>query len=109
MARVEGHGGFANARLIRRGRRNNGRQPLLWPTMRGKLPTQLWREIYKSAVYLYNRTPKYSHKWESPYEKLTGKPAQQHLRAYGCKAFAMTTTAQEKKQRLGKLDPRAWI
>ncbi|KJZ68647.1 hypothetical protein HIM_10513 [Hirsutella minnesotensis 3608] len=78
--------------------------------MTGKLPHQLWREICKAAVYLNNRTPKYRHKWRSPYEAVTGrKPGQEHLRAYGCKVFALTPDAREKRQRLKKLDPRAWI
>ena len=34
----------------------------------GKLPHNLWREIVASAAYLYNRTPKYSLGWKSPYE-----------------------------------------
>ena len=78
--------------------------------MRGKLPTALWREVVQAAVYLYNRTPRYNNKWKSPYEALfKRKPAQEHLRAYGCKAFAMTTTAKRKQQRLKRLDPKAWI
>ncbi|XP_044723699.1 integrase core domain-containing protein [Hirsutella rhossiliensis] len=78
--------------------------------MGGELPTQLWREIYRAAVYLNNRTPKSGQKWKSPYENVTGKkPPLEHLRAYGCKAFAMTTTAQKKAERLKKLNPRAWI
>jgi len=37
------------------------------------------------------------------------KPQQTHLRAYGCKAFSMTKTAQEKEMRLQNLNPNAWI
>ncbi|KJZ70650.1 hypothetical protein HIM_09970 [Hirsutella minnesotensis 3608] len=60
--------------------------------MRGKLPTDLWVEITKAATYLNNRTPKYRIRWKTPYERLYGhKPAQEHLRAYGCKVFAMTS------------------
>ena len=69
--------------------------------MGGQLPTMLWREVTQAAVYLYNRTPRYSNKWKSPYESLFNrKPAQEHLRAYGCKVFAMTTAAKRKEQRL---------
>ena len=32
------------------------------------LPHALWREIIATAVYLYNRTPKHSLNWKSPYE-----------------------------------------
>jgi hypothetical protein len=37
------------------------------------------------------------------------KPDQTHLYAYGCKAYAMTATAQKKEQRLQRLNPKAWI
>jgi len=78
--------------------------------MTGELPTQLWREIVKAAVYLNNRTPKYNKGWKSPYERFFGrKPAQEHLKAYGCKAFAMTTDAKKKANRLKRLNPKAWI
>ncbi|XDG02528.1 hypothetical protein ABKA04_002143 [Annulohypoxylon sp. FPYF3050] len=87
-----------------------------------KLPTFLWPEVYRSAVYLYNRTPKYIYDWKSPYERLhtftakrdgssvtERKPMQAHLRVYGCKAFAMTPDAQLKRNRLQRLNPRAWV
>lgn len=87
-----------------------------------RLPAYLWLEIFRAAVYLYNRTPKYIYKWQSPYERLytflaerdgvvseRSKPDQRHLRVYGCKAFAMTTEAQRKSNRLERLKPRAWI
>ena len=78
--------------------------------MRGKLPSSLWPEISRAAVYLYNRSPKYMYQWRSPYELFYAmKPAQEHLRAYGCKAFAMTTDALKKAKRSRKLDPKAWI
>ncbi|KAF7567722.1 hypothetical protein PtrM4_143130 [Pyrenophora tritici-repentis] len=32
------------------------------------LPWELWPEITRAAVYLYNRTPNYPNKWKSPYE-----------------------------------------
>ncbi|RYP87917.1 hypothetical protein DL769_000369 [Monosporascus sp. CRB-8-3] len=78
--------------------------------------------IFKAAVYLYNRTPKYALFWQSPYEVyytylayrdgvavLDRKPQQAHLRTYGCMAYAMTITAIKKEQRLQKLNPKAWI
>ena len=74
------------------------------------MPTMQWREVTQAAIYLYNRTPRYTNKWKSPYESLFNrKPGQEHLRAYGCKAFAMTTAAKRKKDRLQRLDPKAWI
>ncbi|KAK1916963.1 hypothetical protein P3342_001545 [Pyrenophora teres f. teres] len=33
------------------------------------LPWELWPEVVRSAVYLYNRTPRYSNRWRSPYEE----------------------------------------
>lgn len=93
-------------------------------TMRAgaNLPVTLWPEITKAAVYLYNRTPKYDYNWKTPYDRFhtyvahrdgsvieNRKPHQAHLRAYGCKAFALTTEAQTKSNRLQRLNPKAWI
>jgi hypothetical protein len=87
-----------------------------------KFPEFLWPEISRAAVYLYNRTPKYIYNWKSPYERFftrmahregvaieSRKPNQAHLRAYGCKAYAMTSSAQKKEQRLQRFNPKAWI
>lgn len=86
------------------------------------LPDQLWPEISKAATYLYNRTPKLLHSWKSPYERFHQfvankeglnvshrRPNLTHLKVYGCKAFAMTPDAMEKRKRLKRLQPRAWI
>jgi len=80
------------------------------------LPHDLWNEIVNCAVYLRDRTPRESNGWKSPHEKfhtyLSGratKPQLAHLKAYGCRAYAMTANAQLKKKRLMKLDPRAHI
>ncbi|KAH5706327.1 RNA-directed DNA polymerase [Parastagonospora nodorum] len=86
------------------------------------LPWELWPEITRTAVYLYNRTPNYPNNWKTPYEVfftraaamngiVTGprKPNQSHLKAYGCKAFAMTDDTHRGKSRLQRLDPKAWI
>ena len=87
-----------------------------------KLPTSLWPEITRAAVYLHNRIPRYNYQWKAPYtlfhtflsqrDGIVGaerKPEQAHLRVYGCKAFAMTTAAQKKSNRLDRLSPKAWI
>jgi hypothetical protein len=37
------------------------------------------------------------------------KPEQTHLKAYGCKAFAMTTDALKKTKCLQKMNLKAWI
>ena len=51
--------------------------------MAGRLPTDLWPEIAKAAVYLLNRTPRYGLKWRTPYEALFEEvPTIRHLRAY---------------------------
>ncbi|KAJ4008799.1 hypothetical protein NW758_015269 [Fusarium oxysporum] len=34
-----------------------------------KLPSFLWVEIWRAAVYLYNRTPKYIYNWKTLYER----------------------------------------
>ena len=34
-----------------------------------RLPEWLWVEIYKAGVYLYNRTPIYTHNWRTPYDR----------------------------------------
>ena len=81
-----------------------------------KLPHDLWKEIINAATYLYNRTPKESQDWKSPYEVFFStvegsirKPKLAHLRAFGCRAYAMTENAQNKKKRKWKLNPRAYI
>lgn len=87
-----------------------------------RFPHYLWVEIYKAAVYLYNRTPKRSLNWQTPYEVFhtavarvsgnptaTKKPKLHHLRNYGSRAYAMTSEALKKENRLMKLKPNAWI
>jgi hypothetical protein len=81
-------------------------------TMRiaASLPHNLWKDIVEAACYLRNRIPLERNKWQSPFERVFKKqPILSHLKAYGCKAFAMTTDAQLKIQRRQKLEPRAHI
>ncbi|KID83330.1 polyprotein [Metarhizium guizhouense ARSEF 977] len=81
-------------------------------TMRiaANLPHNLWNDIVEAACYLRNRTPLERNKWHSPFERVFKKqPLISHLKAYGCKAFAMTADAQLKLQRKQKLEPRAHI
>jgi hypothetical protein len=86
------------------------------------LPWDQWPEVARTAVYLHNRTPKYQNRWRSPYEMFftaiafqngivtsPRKPNLSHLRAYGCKAFAMTDDTKRGKGRLQRFDPKAWI
>ena len=80
-----------------------------------KLPVSLWREISKAAIYLLNRTPRRRIKWKTPFEIFHStvterrKPDLTNLRAYGCKSYAMTTTAMLKGERLKRFNPKAWI
>jgi hypothetical protein len=93
-------------------------------TMRldANLPWEMWPEIVRAAVYLHNRTPRSLNGWRSPYDVFftfaaqqagiiatRRKPNQAHLKAYGCKAFALTNDTLRGKSRLQRLDPRAWI
>lgn len=86
------------------------------------LSWELWPEVTRAAVYLYNRTPNYTNHWKTPYEIFftrvafsngivtsLRKPNLAHLKAYGCKAFAMTDDTHRGKSRLQRLDPKAWI
>ena len=90
-----------------------------------KLPHDLWLESINSATYLFNRTPRYTNGWQTPYERFytyldkleakdqgqakPRKPQLAHLKAYGYRAYAMTKDAKLKRKRLMKLDPRAHI
>ena len=81
-------------------------------TMRiaANLPHSLWRVMVESACYLRNRTPLQRNKWKSPFEMVFGKqPSVTHLKAYGCRTYAMTAVAQLKRNRRQKLDPKAYI
>lgn len=87
------------------------------------LPYRLWREIVSTATYLYNRTPRASNDWKSPYEafysyvfdkkKVSGlrKPLLHHLRTYGCKTFVMIKSKEDPqyRQKRCKLNPKAHI
>jgi hypothetical protein len=89
----------------------------------GRLPHALWREIVSAATYLYNRTPRYSLEWKSPYEVfhdyvmasqgVTGprRPILHHLKAYGCKCYTLIKSSGDPDfpGKLQKLAPRAHI
>ncbi|KLP04001.1 Uncharacterized protein LW94_14520 [Fusarium fujikuroi] len=84
-----------------------------------KLPSGLWPEIMRTAVYLLNRTPKQGLQWKTPYESFFSaiqssqnyiQPRIGHMKMIGCKAFAMTKSAQQKDKRLqSRTNPKAWI
>lgn len=75
-----------------------------------QLPLDLHNEIFRTSVYLLNRTPmERQGKWVTPYEEWwreikatvpeyrglpeSLKPSIRHLRAFGCMAFPMTVNA----------------
>ena len=74
------------------------------------LPHKLWREIIGTASYLYNRTPRQSNKWKSPYKSFhtyvfekkevsgSQKPQLHHLKAYGCKAYVLIKSKGDPDQ-----------
>jgi hypothetical protein len=88
-----------------------------------KLPHTLWSEIVAAAVYLYNRTPRESLEWKSPYEvfhtytmtsegvKGPRRPLLHHLKAYGCKCYVLIKSKGDPDYpaKLDKLKPRAHI
>ena len=87
-----------------------------------RLPAKLWPEISRAAVYLHNRTPRYTYNWKAPFDRFHTylafrdgvvvdhrKPQAAHLKVYGCKAYALTTETLKKTNRLQRLNPKAWI
>ncbi|KAL6362809.1 hypothetical protein LRP88_04119 [Fusarium phalaenopsidis] len=87
-----------------------------------RFPHFLWVEIYRAAVYLYNRTPRRINNWDTPYTWFHTAIAQRdghgqerkvpylgHLRTYGSKAFAITQDALKGRNKRQRLNPRAWI
>jgi hypothetical protein len=53
-----------------------------------RMPTEFWGEVVVTAVYLQNRLPTKSLTGRTPYEAWHGrKPAVNHLRVFGCRAF----------------------
>ena len=87
-----------------------------------RLPKDLWREFYRAGIYLGNRTPRQRLKWKTPYEVFFSWLAQRanrpnavrvpylgHLKAYGCKAYALTKAVQLNQQRTYKHKARAWV
>lgn len=53
------------------------------------LPKKLANEMYKSAVYILNRTPTEALQWKTPYEIVWGRqPLGAHMYPIGCRAYA---------------------
>jgi hypothetical protein len=86
-------------------------------TIDSGLPSFLWPEAAKTAIYIQNRLPHRSISWQSPYEALATylgdkalywlqlKPDLSNIRIFGCKAYVRIN----KLLRLAKLAPRAAI
>ena len=88
-----------------------------------KLLHKLWQEIIGTAGYFYNRTPRISNNWKSPYkafhsyvfeqEGVSGprKPQLHHLKAYGCKAYVLIKSKgdTDRPGKRQKLDAKAHI
>ena len=86
-------------------------------TIDSNLPSYLWPEAAKTAVYIQNRIPHRAIDWKSPHEALAAylgndtphwlqaKPDLSNIRIFGCKAYVRIT----KLPRLAKLAPRAAI
>ena len=75
-----------------------------------KLPRRFWGEALATAVYLRNRSPTKAISGLTPYEGWTGrKPAVNHLRVFGCVAYAHI--AKELRRKLDSkaiYPPRIW-
>ena len=83
-------------------RRNRTLLNMVRSMMNGsKLPTSLWKEALKAAVYILNRVPTKAVS-KTPFEIWKGwKPSLRHLRVWGCPAEVRVYNPQEKK-----LDPK---
>ena len=85
-----------------------------------KLPSALWPETTRAAVYLHNQMPRYKYNWKLPYDCFhtylahqdglvvnDHKPQQAHLKVYRCKEFALTTEFLKKEKWLQKFNFKA--
>ncbi|KAF2353386.1 Integrase catalytic core [Trinorchestia longiramus] len=63
-----------------------------------KLPKTFWAVAVSTAVYVKNRSPTSAHKNLTPYQALNGhKPNVQHLRTFGCMAYAHVPKDEREK------------
>jgi hypothetical protein len=62
-----------------------------------RMPVEFWGEAVVTAVYLQNRLPMKSLAGRTPYESWHGrKPAVNHLRVFGCRAFVKQLSHVDK-------------
>ena len=65
-----------------------------------KLPQKFWAEALSTAVYLCNRSPTKAVEGMTPFESWMGeKPAVDHLRVFGCSAYAHVP--KDERQKVG--------
>ena len=63
-----------------------------------RLPHRFWAEALSTPVYLRNRSPAMAVKGMTPFEAWTGeKPNVEHLRLFGCAAYAHVAKDDRKK------------
>lgn len=63
-----------------------------------KVPNQLWGEAVRHSTYIINRVPTKSLNEQTPYESFTSKkPNIEHLRVFGCVAYAKINGPSLKK------------
>ena len=63
-----------------------------------RLPHRFWAEALSTAVYLRNRSPTKAVKGMTPFEAWTReKPNVEHLRVFGCAAYAHVAKDEQKK------------
>ena len=63
-----------------------------------KMPQKFWAEALSTAAYLLNRSPTKAVGGMTPYEAWTGeKPLVDHLRVFGCHAYAKIPRDERKK------------
>ena len=63
-----------------------------------QLPQSFWAEALSTAVYLKNRSPTRALKVATPYESwMKEKPNVEHLRVFGCDAYAHIAKDERKK------------
>ena len=62
------------------------------------LPQRFWAEALATAVYLRNRSPTKPVRDRTPYEAWMGiKPTVDHLRVFGCAAYAHISKEERRK------------
>ena len=62
------------------------------------LPKKFWAEALSTAVYLRNHSPTKAVTGMTPFEAWTGeKPSVDHLRTFGCTAYAHIAKDKRKK------------